>query len=554
MSTLKTQIFNTALAFSLVFLGASLQAQTDSIYLAQIWKGGKVGFVKPNGELHIPIKWDAANTGFAEGVLGVNVGRNYDEERDTFYQGRWGYIDLNGKLLQEIDYETCQPFEQGWGRVQKGEKWNYVNRAGDYLLADWVDEARDFSEDLAAVKVGEAWGFVNQMGEMVIKPRFSGVSGYVNGLSSASELNDNRFGYINQEGNYVIDPDFDVISLFDHGVAVVGQGTTSYLDGDDYESFEGKYGLINREGEILLSFEYEALNPLAEWGGTYEKKYDYSSQSWRGIYSNTQGLETPAAFKEVSQKGKYLVFNVPQLRPEGVHENFEQTELDALVEKFYRELLKGDENRQQVLLQSDFWYELQAVSEGEYSWMTGTLRGLIDQEGKLLFPPAYDNLRVLSEELLIVGEITDYGEAMFGVMKLNGDWLIEPAYTKLNATETNWLTAQNSAGQWGAIDREGRERIPFEYVTVDYLGEGYWHLQTNYEDSGMLIHEDAPFEFIALPEDCGITYSSTVQQGCLIVMDSYFEYYGLLDLKGNWILRPEYESIDRFRAVALPIK
>jgi hypothetical protein len=289
MSTLKTQIFNTALVLTLILFGVSAPAQTDSLYLAQIWKGGKVGFVKPNGEFHIPIKWDAANTGFAEGVLGVNVGRNYNEERDTFYQGRWGYIDLNGNLLQEIAYQSCQPFVHGWGRVQKDEKWNYVNRSGDLLLADWVDEARDFSEDLAAVKVGEVWGFVNLEGEMVIKPQFSGVSGFTNGLSSASEPDDIRFGYINPKGNYVIDPGFDVISNFAHGVAVVGRGSVSHLEGDDYESFEGRYGLINRQGESLLPFAYHALKPLGNWGGAYEQKYDGSSQIWQGLYSNSQG-------------------------------------------------------------------------------------------------------------------------------------------------------------------------------------------------------------------------------------------------------------------------
>lgn len=76
------------------------------------------------------------------------------------------------------------------------------------------------------------------------------VGNHVENRISVRRKSDNKIGYINFAGDFVIDFFFDTASDFSEEFAVC--------------SIDGLYGLINREGEIVVAFEYSQL----EWDAT----------------------------------------------------------------------------------------------------------------------------------------------------------------------------------------------------------------------------------------------------------------------------------------------
>jgi hypothetical protein len=72
---------------------------------------------------------------------------------------------------------------------------------------------------LARVQVGDLWGFINTTGKFIVKPQFSYVYMFSEGLA-AIKLN-NKWGYIFQTGETVIKPQFDNIGPFSDGLARV---------------------------------------------------------------------------------------------------------------------------------------------------------------------------------------------------------------------------------------------------------------------------------------------------------------------------------------------
>ena len=57
-------------------------------------------------------------------------------------------------------------------RVVIGDKWGYINQEGEIVINPQFDFASFFSEGLARVVIGGKNGYINQEGEIVINPQF----------------------------------------------------------------------------------------------------------------------------------------------------------------------------------------------------------------------------------------------------------------------------------------------------------------------------------------------------------------------------------------------
>ena len=73
--------------------------------------------------------------------------------------GKWGFIDADGKVVVDYQYEMAQSFANGMAAVMVGEKWGYID-AEDFgmKIQPAFNAARDFSsEGTTFVIDGERW-------------------------------------------------------------------------------------------------------------------------------------------------------------------------------------------------------------------------------------------------------------------------------------------------------------------------------------------------------------------------------------------------------------
>jgi len=182
--------------------------------LAFFHKGERTGYFNQKFEIAIPPKFKSAGDFYS--------GRARAETLD----GREVYIDQKGKEL----FPGGGEFQDSKAFVKRHGKYGFIDLKGKLIVEAKFDDATHFGEGLAGVKIGKKWGFVNERGEVVIKPQFDSVGVFAEGLVSI-EVN-GKWGFIDKTEKIVIPPQFDKWTYyFENGLCEVHVGDkTGYID------------------------------------------------------------------------------------------------------------------------------------------------------------------------------------------------------------------------------------------------------------------------------------------------------------------------------------
>jgi len=111
-------------------------------------------------------------------------------ERD----GKWGFADVDGKILIEPRYDEVRRFHDGLAAVRRGKEWNFINERGRYVGGSSLMQADDFKDGLARVRVDgnllkssetPKWGVLDRNGRWAIRPIYDELSPFVDGRATA---------------------------------------------------------------------------------------------------------------------------------------------------------------------------------------------------------------------------------------------------------------------------------------------------------------------------------------------------------------------------------
>lgn len=144
-------------------------------------------FINNKGKEVINAKlYDETNTNFSEGLCGV------------FKNKKWGFIDINGKLIVPFKYDNIDPLRGGFALVNiggkyetvgqgdqvMGGKWGFIDKTGKEVIPLIYNAAKEFSDGLAAIKSGEKWGFIDGTGKIIIPIIYNWIrSSFINGTA-----------------------------------------------------------------------------------------------------------------------------------------------------------------------------------------------------------------------------------------------------------------------------------------------------------------------------------------------------------------------------------
>lgn len=230
------------------------------------------GYLNENGQVAIAPQFSFAEN-FADGRALV-----YDSS-----QNRYGFIDANGRLVIPIQYASARSFQEGLAAVYEDTNcgcWGFIDPTGALVLPFQYSSVGNFSEGLAWVNtrsgMNERYGFINRSGQMVIAARFGAVESFYDGLAAVYEFDADslsaRTGYINRAGQWAEPP-----SQF-QGIEVSLQRSSRRHDrweaspsrrgrnnqGIAIAQSANKFGIVNRQGEFVISPIYAAITDLQE--------------------------------------------------------------------------------------------------------------------------------------------------------------------------------------------------------------------------------------------------------------------------------------------------
>ncbi len=160
-------------------------------------------------------------------------------------EGKWGYLNKEGKEITPAVYDGVSLFREGMGKVWTKNgfpyKQGFVDKTGKEVIPLIYDVVNDFSEGLAAVQIQRKWGFIDKTGQTVIQPQFEFAGNFSEGLALASK--NGKQGFINKKGEWVIAPQY-------------GQTSGKFVEGLAGINVNGKWGFIDKTGKVVIEPKY----------------------------------------------------------------------------------------------------------------------------------------------------------------------------------------------------------------------------------------------------------------------------------------------------------
>lgn len=170
--------------------------------------------------------------------------------------GRWGYINSNGQLQIEPDFQWASLFQEGLAVVRESNRWKYIDKTGEVVIEGNFSSIRNFSQGKAAVRFDGRWGYINTSGNFVINPKFRDAHKFSNGRAFVRSLHNWGYYYIDEKGDKI--ESVDLPGSFDF------VETNEFRDGLALVRDDDEFGYIDKSGNAAIKFKYNEARPFSE--------------------------------------------------------------------------------------------------------------------------------------------------------------------------------------------------------------------------------------------------------------------------------------------------
>ncbi|MGE5678472.1 MAG: WG repeat-containing protein, partial [Pseudomonadota bacterium] len=177
----------------------------------------------------------------------------------------WGYINSEGKVVIEPQFEWAQKFSDGKAVVRLSEGvFEIIDKEGKLSKLINNDNISNLSEGAfvytaAAGEGTRKYGYMTVDGEVMLEAVYSEAQKFEDGLAIVNAAVDygNEYGVINKDGEFVIPAKYSQITYLKNGIYTVPEAQDYYFD-----SMFMKKALFDKTGKQLTEFKYYNLERL----------------------------------------------------------------------------------------------------------------------------------------------------------------------------------------------------------------------------------------------------------------------------------------------------
>lgn len=154
------------------------------------------------------------------------------------------------KYEANTEYDYIEPDDTKYAIVKKDNCFGYLdlNTKKEILPCIYTYETISFNEGIACVCLNDKWGGVDYSNNTIIPCDYSSLCYGGNGLFVASK--EGKFGIINKDNEIILEFKYDYIA------------PTNSKDSLFVARLEGKYGIVDCYGKVIKDFKY---NFFALW-------------------------------------------------------------------------------------------------------------------------------------------------------------------------------------------------------------------------------------------------------------------------------------------------
>lgn len=455
--------------------------------------------------------------------------------------GKLGLIDNQEQWVVLPSFDDIAPFSEGLAAAKKDNLYGYIDTEGNwiYQYVAPVDKLavynlsydfKPFTNGLAAVKLGpDVYGYITKDGKPAFRQHFKSVSSF-NTEGYAIVSTEKGTGLIDTQGNFIIKPHLDIQSV-EYGIAI-------YRDKEGYGAKDIKtlkdiitpthteisitgnlirireagasVGYINNDGEFVIMPQFNSGWDFKNGKAmvNFKDKMVYVDKTGN-VAGDVPAEEFP--YYDRSASSIYAWNN------ETGKFGYGKTGVEGLVIPAAFDFATDFEgNIARINIGATLSEDMYAYSGGKW--------GLIDTTGKTIIPPIYDLISSFKNDIALFNK--------------GGD----ASYT-LCETECDEFVYYNCAGgKWGLLNTAGKELIEAKYSKIIPFGENYLIKEGEYfglmDAQGTMIYP-AKLQLDQETEDGSIE---------MMYNEKYIKIgegtkVGIMDTKGNWILKPKYDDV-----------
>jgi hypothetical protein len=177
----------------------------------------------------------------------------------------WGYINVEGKVIIEPEYEWAQEFtgDKAIVKISEGH-FGIIDKAGKLLEEITNDYITNLSDDTFVFSridkvYGQKYGYMTVDGKVLLDAVYSNAEEFEGGLAIVNAAKDfgNEFGVINKKGEFIIPTKYGQIISLKNGIYSVPEALDNSFDINFM-----KKALFDKTGKQLTEFKYYDLERL----------------------------------------------------------------------------------------------------------------------------------------------------------------------------------------------------------------------------------------------------------------------------------------------------
>lgn len=191
--------------------------------------------------------------------------------RERLSSGAYWTVDLKGIVIdrsnQPVDADEIFPESEGLRAIRRDGKFGFIDKEGRLRIANRYELVKPFSNGLAAVRIRGRWGFINREERLVIQPIYDHVENFDNGMAIVGQ--DGKFGVIDPNGKVVLPLRYDEIVRNQNGRYVL--------------RLSGAHGLADASGTISIHPKYDNIKDVGNGFVIVERGGKYGVLTLKGI-------------------------------------------------------------------------------------------------------------------------------------------------------------------------------------------------------------------------------------------------------------------------------
>lgn len=466
---------------------------------AKVEKNGKYGFIDKTGDLIVDLKYDDVSC-FSEGLA---IAKQNNIRR---------FINNNDDIVIDDNFDLSHIFKNNLAIISK-RFFEYVNANGEvvFLLdCEWCSELRG---GVITFKRDGKWGFVDRFGKTIIDPILDHQSGYINCTEKQRSFyiitKDSKKGFV-YNGKLLLKPVFEYIIAFNDTIFAKANGRYDIFDykGNKIKELffdhigrsdfsgcpkqqefqfckDGKYGLIDSIGNILLEPKYELLDDVSEGLAAFRKNGKWGYIDYSGKVVIEPGFKVVCPFENGYAKvipdgnsGKGSLINKlgeVVLQTDSYNWGYK----DGLFWSYDRDghITFFDDKIEPIsdkpLKYVRHYYDLIVTKEDDKY-------GLIQRNGRIVLPSIYDE--IYPNEIGV--NLIKY-QGKYGILDRNGDFIVEPIYDGLYlpySSSMKDVTIFKINGKCGLTNKDGNVLLFPKFDWLGYMSNGLvpFRLSNNY--------------------------------------------------------------------------